>query len=124
MPRLDERLAPVVRELTAAIVRFEWYFKPLQVTSDARKVVLGGLATERADLDARLLLSSAERTVLGLPGLLRYICCNRSPPGRYWSWTIRRQASTTRTLRASLAPYAHSPDCLRPEQIVIATHDE
>src|SRR6476659_7719766 len=63
---LDERLAPVVRELTAAIVRFEWYFKPLQMSSDGRKVVLGGLATERAGLDARLLLNSAERPVLGL----------------------------------------------------------
>jgi energy-coupling factor transporter ATP-binding protein EcfA2 len=63
---LDERLAPVMRELMAAIVRFEWYFKPLQMSSGARRVVLGGLATERDDLDARLLLNSAERTVVGL----------------------------------------------------------
>ena len=52
---LQTRLAPAVRELVAAIVRFEWHFKPLIVPERGRTVVLGGLATSRPDLDARLL---------------------------------------------------------------------
>ena len=67
---LQTRLAPAVRELVAAIVRFEWHFKPLIVPERGRTVVLGGLATSRPDLDARLLLNSAERTVLGLAWFL------------------------------------------------------
>jgi energy-coupling factor transporter ATP-binding protein EcfA2 len=121
---LDERLAPVVRELTAAIVRFEWYFKPLQMSSDARKVVLGGLATERADLDARLLLNSAERTVLGLawfcalhmlqPSDQRKVLVMDDPTAGFDN---ANTAGFTSTLRAFTR-------LLRPEQVVIATHDE
>jgi hypothetical protein len=33
---LHDHLAPVVRELVGAIVRFEWYFKPLQMSSPWR----------------------------------------------------------------------------------------
>jgi hypothetical protein len=42
---LSGRLYPVVRELVAAMVRFEWYFQPLQITAEGREVLLGGLAT-------------------------------------------------------------------------------
>jgi energy-coupling factor transporter ATP-binding protein EcfA2 len=121
---LDERLAPVVRELTAAIVRFEWYFKPLQMSSDGRKVVLGGLATERAGLDARLLLNSAERTVLGLswfcalhmlqPSDQRKVLVMDDPTAGFDN---ANTAGFTSTLRAFTR-------LLRPEQVVIATHDE
>jgi energy-coupling factor transporter ATP-binding protein EcfA2 len=121
---LDERLAPVVRELMAAMVRFEWYFKPLQVSIRAHKVVLGGLATEDADLDARLLLNSAERSVLGLswffalhmlqPEERRQVLVMDDPTSGFDNANIAGFAST---LRAFVR-------LLRPRQVVIATHDE
>jgi energy-coupling factor transporter ATP-binding protein EcfA2 len=121
---LDERLAPVVRELMAAIVRFEWYFKPLQMSSDARRVVLSGLATEREDLDARLLLNSAERTVLGLswfcalhmlqPPERRKVLVMDDPTAGFDNANTAGFASTLRAFTR----------LLRPEQVVIATHDE
>ena len=37
----DGRLYPVVRELVAAMVRFEWYFEPLRMTAEGREVILG-----------------------------------------------------------------------------------
>lgn len=43
------KLEPVVRELLAALVRFEWYFKPPMISSAGRKLVIGGIATERGD---------------------------------------------------------------------------
>ena len=67
---LQGRLAPIVRELVGSIVRFEWYFEPLLVPDKGRKVVLGGLATSQPDLDARLVLNSAERTALGIAWFL------------------------------------------------------
>ncbi len=121
---LDERLAPVMRELMAAIVRFEWYFKPLQMSSDARRVVLSGLATERDDLDARLLLNSAERTVVGLswfcalhmlqPPEQRRVLVMDDPTAGFDNANTAGFASTLRAFTR----------LLRPEQVVIATHDE
>jgi energy-coupling factor transporter ATP-binding protein EcfA2 len=121
---LDDRMAPVVRELMAAIVRFEWYFKPLQMSSNARKVVLSGLATERNDLDARLLLNSAERTVLGLswfcalhmlqPPERRKVLVMDDPTASFDNANTAGFASTLRAFTR----------LLRPEQVVIATHDE
>lgn len=121
---LDERLAPVMRELMAAIVRFEWYFKPLQMSSNSRKVVLSGLATERDDLDARLLLNSAERTVVGLswfcalhmlqPPEQRKVLVMDDPTAGFDNANTAGFASTLRAFTR----------LLRPEQVVIATHDE
>jgi hypothetical protein len=39
---LQDRLAPLLRELIAATVRFEWYFKPLEIPEETRKLTLGG----------------------------------------------------------------------------------
>jgi hypothetical protein len=121
---LEERLAPVVRELMASIVRFEWYFKPLRLSTGARRVVLGGLATDREDLDARLLLNSAERTVLGLS----WFCALHmlQPPERRKVFVMddptagfdnANTAGFVSTLRAFTR-------LLRPEQVMIATHDD
>src|SRR4029079_18666765 len=63
---IDGRLAPVMSEITAAITRFEWYFKPLHMSGDDGKIIFGGLATDRPDLDARMVLNSAERSLLGV----------------------------------------------------------
>jgi energy-coupling factor transporter ATP-binding protein EcfA2 len=121
---LDERLAPVVRELMASIVRFEWYFKPLQMSVEDRRVVLSGLATERADLDARLLLNSAERTVLGLswfcalhmlqPLERRRVLVMDDPTAGFDNANTAGFASTLRAFSR----------LLQPEQMVLATHND
>jgi energy-coupling factor transporter ATP-binding protein EcfA2 len=121
---LKGRLAPVVRELVAAIVRFEWYFKPLLIPDAGRKVVLGGLATPDERLDARLVLNSAERTALGLawfmalhllqPPKRRRVLVMDDPASVFDS---ANQAGFTSTLRA----FAR---LTRPEQVVVAVHDD
>jgi energy-coupling factor transporter ATP-binding protein EcfA2 len=121
---LHTRLAPVVRELVASIVRFEWYFEPLLVPDQGRKVVLGGLATTQADLDARLLLNSAERTALGIAWFLALHLLQ--PAGRQRvlvlddpisAFDAPNQAGLISTLRAYVR-------LTRPQQLVIATHDD
>ena len=121
---LQGRLAPVLRELTAAIVRFEWYFKPLQLTTKDRQIVLGGLGTSQPDLDARLTLNSAERTVVGVAWFLalhmlqpperRRVLVLDDPTGAF---DLSNQAGFISTLRA----YAR---LTRPDQIVVTTHDD
>jgi energy-coupling factor transporter ATP-binding protein EcfA2 len=121
---LRERLAPIVRELVASIVRFEWYFKPLLVPEQGGKVVLGGLATSQSDLDARLLLNSAERTALGIAWFLALHLLQ--PPSRQRvlvlddplsAFDAPNQAGLVSTLRAYVR-------LTRPEQLIIATHDD
>jgi ABC-type hemin transport system ATPase subunit len=121
---LHRRLAPLVGELVASIVRFEWYFSPLLVPDKGRKVVLGGLATSQADLDARLLLNSAERTALGIAWFLALHLLQ--PPERQKvlvlddptsAFDAPNQAGLISTLRA----FAR---LTRPEQVVVATHDD
>jgi energy-coupling factor transporter ATP-binding protein EcfA2 len=121
---LQGRLAPVLRELVAAIVRFEWYFKPLQVSEADRKLVLGGLATPRADLDARLLLNAAERHVVGIAWFLalhllqpedrRRILVLDDPTSGF---DAVNQAGYVTTLRA----FAR---LTRPDQIIMVTQDD
>lgn len=121
---LESRLAPVLRELVAAIVRFEWYFKPLKVVSTGRQIVLGGLATEQEDLDARLVLNAAERTVVGVAWFLalhylqpperRRVLVLDDPTGAF---DAVNQSGLLTTLRAFIR-------LARPEQVVISTHDD
>ena len=121
---LQGRLAPVLRELVAAIVRFEWYFKPLHVSEEGRAVVLGGLATSKPDLDARLLLNAAERTVVGVawflalhllqPASRRRVLVLDDPTGAF---DLANQAGFVSTLRAFVR-------LTHPEQIVVTTHDD
>ncbi|HVW46741.1 MAG TPA: AAA family ATPase [Solirubrobacterales bacterium] len=121
---LDERLAPVVRELVAAMVRFDWYFKPLKMSTGTRSIVLGGLATDREDLDARLLLNSAEQTVLGLAWFLalhmlqpeehRQVLVMDDPTAVFDEANTAGFASTLRAFSR----------LLNPRQIVVATHND
>jgi hypothetical protein len=121
---LDNRLAPVVRELVTAIVRFEWYFKPLRMSTGKKAVVFGGLATDREDLDARMLLNSAERTVLGVAWFLalhmlqpkerRRVLILDDPTSGFDN---ANQAGFGSTLRAFVR-------LLEPEQVVVTTHDD
>jgi energy-coupling factor transporter ATP-binding protein EcfA2 len=121
---LRERLAPVVRELVASIVRFEWYFKPLLVPEEGAKVVLGGLATSQADLDARLLLNSAERTALGIAWFLALHLLQPTSRQRVLvlddplsAFDAPNQAGLVSTLRAYVR-------LTRPEQLIVVTHDD
>lgn len=121
---LQTRLAPVLRELVAATVRFEWYFKPLQIPEVNRALVLGGLSTSRADLDARMTLNSAERHVLGVAWFLslhllqpeerRRVLVLDDPTAGF---DTVNQAGFIATLRA----FAR---LTRPEQLIIATQDD
>jgi hypothetical protein len=121
---LQQRLAPVVRELVASIVRFEWYFQPLLIPDQGRKVLLGGLATSRPDLDARLLLNSAERTALGIAWFLALHLLQPASRQRVLvlddpisAFDAPNQAGLISTLRAYVR-------LTRPEQMIIATHDD
>lgn len=121
---LQSRLLPVVRELMAALVRFEWYFKPLQIPHAPGKLVFGGLATPHADLDASMTLNSAERSVLGVAWFLALHLMQ--PPERRQvlvlddptaAFDTTNQWSFVATVRAFVR-------LTRPEQILISTHDD
>jgi energy-coupling factor transporter ATP-binding protein EcfA2 len=121
---LRDRLAPVVRELVAATVRFEWYFKPLEIPDQTRKLVLGGLATSKPDLDARMTLNSAERHVLGVAWFLalhllqpvarRRVLVLDDPTAGF---DAVNQAGFIATLRAFVR-------LTRPDQLILVTQDD
>ena len=121
---LRGRLAPALRELVAAIVRFELYFKPLQVPDGNRTLILGGLATAQADLDARLVLNAAERNVVGVawflalhllqPAERRRVLVLDDPASAF---DAVNEAGLIATLRAFVR-------LTRPEQVIVATHDD
>jgi hypothetical protein len=121
---LRGRLAPVVRELVASLVRFEWYFKPLLIPDAGRRIVLGGLATSSERLDARLLLNSAERTALGVAWFMamhllqpedrRQVLVMDDPASVF---DAANQAGFISTLRAFVR-------LTRPKQMIVASHDD
>jgi hypothetical protein len=121
---LQGRLKPVLRELVAAIVRFEWYFRPLEVPDRGRAVVFGGLSTSDPDLDARLVLNSAERSVVGLawflalhllqPASRRRVLVLDDPTAVF---DTVNQAGFVATLRAFVR-------LTRPEQVIVVSHDD
>jgi len=120
----ESRLAPVLKELVAALVRFDWYFKPITISIDKGKVEAGGVSVDRAGLDIRLLLNAAERSAVGLGWFLalflmqdaarRKVLVLDDPAGGF---DLVNQAGFTSTLRAFVR-------LLRPSQLVLATHDE
>jgi hypothetical protein len=121
---LEQRLAPIVRELVAAMVRFEWYFHPLKVPRAGRQVVFGGLSTPDEQLDARLVLNAGERSLVGLGWFLslhllqpedrRQVLVLDDPTATLDPFN---QAGVVSTLRAFLR-------LARPEQVVVASQDE
>lgn len=120
---LKGRMAPVVRELLAALVRFEWYFKPPAVSGQDSELVIGGIATDRDDLDARLTLNAAERSVVGLAWFLALHLLQPRERRRVLAiddasaaFDVTNQAAFVSTLRALVR-------LSRPEQIVAIAHD-
>lgn len=120
---LKGRLAPVVREFLAALVRFEWYFHPPALSGEGRELVIGGIATDQGDLDARLTLNAAERSVVGLAWFLALHVLQPRERRRVLAiddasaaFDVTNQAAFVSTLRALVR-------LTRPEQIVAITHD-
>lgn len=121
---LAGKLAPVVRELVAALVRFEWYFKPPVISGSDRRLVIGGIATERGDLDARLTLNAAERVVFGLAWFLALYLLQPVERRKVLAiddvsaaFDSSNQAAFVSTLRA----FAR---LVRPEQLIAISHDQ
>lgn len=121
---LQGRLAPVVRELLAALVRFEWYFKPPVISGQDRKLMIGGIATDREDLDARLMLNAAERSVVGLAWFLALYLLQPNDRRRVLAiddasaaFDPANQAGFVTTLRAFVR-------LVRPQQLVVVSHDD
>jgi hypothetical protein len=120
---LEGRMAPIVRELLAAFVRFEWYFKPPEISGKDDELVIGGIATDQADLDARLTLNAAERSVFGLAWFLSLHLLQPRERRRVLAiddaaaaFDVPNQAAFVSTLRAFVR-------LSRPEQVVAVTHD-
>lgn len=121
---LAGKLEPVVRELLAALVRFEWYFKPPVISGSNRRLEIGGIATERGDLDARLTLNAAERVVFGLAWFLALYMLQPVERRRVLAiddasaaFDSSNQAAFVSTLRA----FAR---LVRPEQLIAISHDQ
>lgn len=121
---LHDRLAPVVRELVGAIVRFEWYFKPLQMPPSGRKLVFGGLATTQQDLDARLVLNAAEGTALGIAWFLALHMLQ--PPERRAVLVLDDPVSVfdAPNLGGFISTLRAFVRLTRPDQVIITTHDD
>lgn len=121
---LGGKLEPVVRELLASLVRFEWYFKPPVISGSNRRLVIGGIATGRGDLDARLTLNAAERVVFGLAWFLALYMLQPAERRRVLAiddassaFDSSNQAAFVSTLRAFVR-------LVRPEQLVVISHDQ
>jgi AAA domain len=121
---LAGKLAPVVRELLAALVRFEWYFKPPLISGSDRRLVIGGIATGRGDLDARLTLNAAERVVFGLAWFLALYLLQPAQRRRVLviddasaAFDSSNQAAFVSTLRAFVR-------LVRPDQLIVVSHDQ
>ena len=117
------RLYPVLRELVAAMVRFEWYFEPLRLSVDGRQVIIGGLATPRADLDARMLLNSAERTVVGVAWFLALHLLQPVERRRVLVLDDPTAAFDAVNAAGFMATLRAFTRLSRPDQLIVATHD-
>jgi energy-coupling factor transporter ATP-binding protein EcfA2 len=121
---LEGRLAPVVRELLAALVRFEWYFKPPKISGKDREIVIGGIATEREDLDARLMLNAAERSVVGLAWFLALHLLQPRERRRVLVIDDASAAFDTTNQAAFIATLRAFVRLARPEQLIVVSHDD
>jgi hypothetical protein len=121
---LDGRLFPVVRELVAALVRFDWYFKPLKMQADKKGLHMSGIANDDETQDVRYLLNAAERTVVGIAWFLALHLLQHEDDRRVLvlddpasGFDSTNKAAFVATLRAVVL-------LLEPEQVLITTHDD
>lgn len=120
---LRGRLAPIVRELLASLVRFEWYFKPPQISSRDGELEIGGIATDRADLDARLVLNAAEREVFGLAWFLALYVLQPDDRRRVLAIDDASAAFDPTNRAAFVSTLRALARLVRPEQVVVCSHD-
>jgi ABC-type hemin transport system ATPase subunit len=108
----------------SAMSRFEWYFKPLRVHSVGQKLTIAGGATLHDDLDIRMLLNSAERTVVGLSWFLALHLLQ--PPDRRRVLVLDDPAGAldSSNLSGFMATLRAFVRLIRPEQLIVATHDD
>lgn len=121
---LQDRLAPLLRELIAATVRFEWYFKPLEIPEETRKLTLGGLSTSQPDLDARLTLNSAERHVVGVAWFLALHLLQPAERRRVLVLDDPTSGFDTVNRGGFIATLRAFTRLTRPEQLIIVTQDD
>jgi energy-coupling factor transporter ATP-binding protein EcfA2 len=121
---LQDRLAPLLRELVAATVRFEWYFKPLEIPEENRKLTLGGLSTSQPDLDARLTLNSAERHVVGVAWFLALHLLQPAERRRVLVLDDPTSGFDTVNRAGFIATLRAFARLTRPEQLIIVTQDD
>lgn len=121
---LAGKLEPVVRELLAALVRFEWYFKPPVISGSDRRLVIGGIATERGDLDARLTLNAAERVVFGLAWFLALYMLQPVERRRVLAIDDASAAFDSSNQAAFVSTLRSFVRLVRPEQLIAVSHDQ
>ena len=121
---LDERLFPVVRELVAALVRFEWYFEPLQITVKERALRFSGGANSDPKQDVRLLLNAAERSVVGIAWFLALHILQPEKDRRVLVLDDPASGFDSMNKAAFIATFRSVARLLEPEQLLITTHDD
>jgi energy-coupling factor transporter ATP-binding protein EcfA2 len=121
---LQDRVAPLLRELVAATVRFEWYFKPLEIPEQTRKLTFGGLSTSQPDLDARLTLNSAERHVVGVAWFLALHLLQPAERRRVLVLDDPTSGFDTVNRGGFIATLRAFARLTRPEQLIIVTQDD
>jgi energy-coupling factor transporter ATP-binding protein EcfA2 len=121
---LDERLTPVVRELVDALVRFEWYFKPLEVEVSGRGLRFHGLSTDNPKLDIRMLLNAAERTIVGIAWFLGLHLTQEKSDRKVLILDDPASGFDETNKAAFVSTLSVLLDLLDPEQFLITTHDD
>jgi energy-coupling factor transporter ATP-binding protein EcfA2 len=121
---LQDRLAPLLRELIAATVRFEWYFKPLEIPEETRKLTLGGLSTVQPNLDARLTLNSAERHVVGVAWFLALHLLQPAERRRVLVLDDPTSGFDTVNRGGFISTLRAFARLTRPEQLIVVTQDD
>jgi hypothetical protein len=120
---LSGPLEPLLGELIGALTRFEWYFHPLQMRVRRGAVELGGVATDSAELDLRMLLNSGERAIVSLAWFLALHLLQ--PPPQRAVLLLDDPFSTLdeNNCAALLATLRTLTRLSRPEMLLISTHD-
>jgi hypothetical protein len=121
---LDERLTPVVKEMVDALVRFEWYFEPLEVEVHGRELRLGGLSTDNPKLDIRMLLNEAERTIVGIAWFFGLHLTQKKSERKVLVLDDPASGFDETNKAAFVSTLSVLLDLLDPEQFLITTHDD
>jgi hypothetical protein len=116
-------LGGILAELVRSMTRFEWYFDRIDLRRNKNGLHLTNMVRERPNVDIRLLLNSAEASVVGMAWFLalhllqprerRQVLVIDDPSAPF---DATNQSAFVETLRVVAR-------LCRPDMIVIATHD-